>query len=249
MESKIDPGFVYEDTELGITENDIDLLSDLWEMDGREVYRGSLDPRYSHANVYWLYGENLERVGLVEHSKIDHAVFHLLWYQDSEFGTLLQEDWTTEDDLWSKLPRTVFDRFVNEGWTAVDSFLEQCLYGPVRIVTPDILQKIPSVYTCSTCKRKSLKPIAGCQMTSAPLDFPVKEKLFFVDTDFVVHIPPQNSTVWFRLGFTQAQQQRGDGSLHPQQQAQVQERESLLQTEPTLPPLPDQPAPSAPQSS
>ena len=216
MESKLDPAIVYENTDLGITEHDIDVVSEMWEMDGREVYRGVRDPEYTHANVYWLYSENLERVGLVEHSKLDHAVFHVLWYHDSEFATLLQEEWTSDKDLWSVFSRTVFDRFINEGWTTTDAVLEQCLHGPVRIMTVDMILERPLVYTCAKCGRKSLKSDPRCDMTSAPLDLPEKEKVLFVDDDLVVHVPPPTSTIWYRLGFTPAQAPGHDAS-RPQQ--------------------------------
>jgi hypothetical protein len=240
MESILDPGFVYEDVDCDITENDLDIVSDLWEMDGREVYRGSRDPRYTHANVFWLYDETLARVGLVEHSKLDHAVFHVLWYYESDFGTLVQEDgWKLDQDLWSNLPRSVFDRFVNEGWTTSEAFLEQCLHGPTRIVTVDMIRHRPLVYTCSKCGRKSLKPAVGCTMTSAPLDFPVKEKVFFVDDDLIVNVPPPNTCLWYRLGFTPGQPHGGVQQPLPVRQ-QEPVREPALQTEPTPPP-PDAP--------
>jgi len=221
MESKLDPAVVYENTEPGITEHDIDIVSELWEMDGREVYRGVRDPEYTHADVYWLYSEHLERVGLVEHSKLDHAVFHVLWYHDSDFATFLQEDgWTTDKDLWSVLPRVVFDRFVNEGWATVDTVLEQCLHGPLRILTLDSVRQRPLVYTCDKCGRKSLTNHPRCDMTSASLDLPQKEKVLFVDDDLVVHVPPPTSTIWYRLGFT-PELPHDDGSSHrPQQQVQ-----------------------------
>ena len=243
MESILDPGFVYEDVDCDITENDIDVVSDLWEMDGREVYRGTKDPRYTHANVFWLYDETLARVGLVEHSKLDHAVFHVLWYEESDFATLLQEQgWTLGQDLWSTIPRHVFDRFVNEGWTTAEAFLEQCLHGPARIVTVDMLMDRPKVYTCKKCGRKSLKSVTGCEMTSAPLDYPVKEKVLFVDDDLILNIPPPNSRLWYRLGFTPVQPHVGDSLvLQPQlQPVQVQEPVPALQTEQTpLPPAVD----------
>jgi hypothetical protein len=225
MESKLDPLVVYENTERGITEHDIDIVSEMWEVDGREVYRGVRDPEYTHANVYWLYSEHLERVGLVEHSKLDHAVFHVLWYYDSDFATLLQEpEWTSDKDIWSVFPRSVFDRFINEGWTTVDAVLEQCLHGPTRIVTVDTILERPLVYTCDKCGRKSLKNDPRCDTTSAPLDLPVKEKVLFVDDDLVVHVPPPTSSVWYRLGFTPDQQPRDDGSsqAHPLPQEPVQ---------------------------
>jgi hypothetical protein len=84
MFSLLQPAFLYEDVNPDITENDIDVVSDLWEMDGREVYRGSRDPRYTHANVYWLYDVDLQRVGCSEHDLSDHGNFRLLWFQDSE---------------------------------------------------------------------------------------------------------------------------------------------------------------------
>ncbi len=199
MFSRLKPEFVYKDISSDITENDLDVVADTWDMEGREVYRGTRDPRYTHANVHWLYDDNLERVGCAEHSLEDHADMQVLWFRDSEFGTLLQEDWTVDDDLWSKLPRHVFDRFLNEGWTTPATFLEHCLQGPVRIVTPSMVISPSMVYTCSKCGKKSLMNSDTCENTVSPLDFPDKEKVFFIDFDFVVHTPPSDSIVWSRL--------------------------------------------------
>ena len=197
MQSELVPGFVYRDVGSDITETDIDVVSDLWNIDGREVYRGSKDPRYTHANVYWLYSENLERVGLSEHSTTDQADFRVRWIRDTDFGTYLNEDgWEQAEDLWSQLPRHVFDRFVNEGWTVPEAFLEQCLHGPTRVVTPAMLERVPTVYTCFKCGKKSLKPSANCDMTESRLDFPEREKVFFVDVDMIVYRPPVASCVW-----------------------------------------------------
>jgi len=231
-------GYLYTDITSDITENDLDVVSDLWEVDGREVYRGTCDPRYTHANVYWMYNENLERVGCAEHSLTDHADTSFRWFRESEFGTLLQEDgWESKDDLWSYLPKHVFDRLINEGWTTATSFLEHCLRGPVRIVTPAMVLVRPLVYTCSTCGRKSFKPQEGCDVTATRLDFPVKEKVFFVDEDLIVHQPPSVSSIWSRLGSTLPQ--HVDDSLQELEQVQAQEP---LQTEPSPPP-PDAPPP------
>ena len=205
-------------------------------MDGREVYRGTRDPRYNHASVFWLYDDNLERVGCAEHSLQDHADMQVLWFRDSEFGTLLQEDWTVDDDLWSKLPRHVFDRFLNEGWTTPESFLEHCLDGPLRIVTPSMLVKRPFVYTCSKCGRKSLKNRDTCEMSMSALDFPDKEKVFFIDLDFVVHIPPSDSRVWLML-------QPHDGGSSEQ----VLERVRVLEPPPQEQRSPPAPSPPAPE--
>lgn len=226
MESELVPGFFYEDTGRDITEHDLDIVSDLWTIDGREVYRGTRDPRYTHANVYWLYSENLDRAGLSEHSLKDQADFRVLWFRETDFGTLLQEDgWERGEDIWSSLPRPVFDRFVNEGWTTPNAFLEQCLYGPMRIVTPNMIREFPKVYICQTCGRRSMSPKKGCQTIAVPMDFPTTEKVFFVDDDMIVHRPPPTSRIWDLL----IPQQRPLPSDDSQQQEQEQEQKEPLE--------------------
>jgi len=232
MLSRLKPGFLYTDITPEISENDMDAVADTWEMDGREVYRGTRDMRYDHANVFWLYDDSLERVGCVEHNLADHADFTILWFRDSEFGTLLQEDgWESGDDLWSKIPRRVFDRFVNEGWTTPQPFLEQCLAGPVRIVTPSMLLLRPVIYSCERCGKKSLRKDPKCRMIPGYLDFPDKAKTFFIDFDFVVHTPPPTSSVWSRL----IPQPDGGSSPSVQEPEQAQAQEPLNR-EPTPPP-------------
>lgn len=241
MFSNLVPGFIYTDVSSDITENDLDVVADTWEMDGREVYRGTRDPRYTHASVFWLYDDKLERIGCAEHSLHDHADMRVLWFRDSEFGTLFQEEWTMDDDLWSKLPRHVFERCLNEGWTTPEKFLEHCLDGNVRIFTPSMCMKRPIVYTCSKCGRKSLKDRDTCETVATMLDIPDKEKVFFIDTDFVVHIPPKNSIVWSML-----QQHDGGSSVREQEQELEQEPPSQEQKSPLAQPPPhDNPQSSA----
>jgi hypothetical protein len=239
MESDLVPGFFYADIGRDITEHDLDIVSDLWTIDGREVYRGSRDPRYTHAQVYWLYSEDLDRVGLSEHSIADQADFRVLWFRETDFGTFLQEDgWVRGEDIWSSLPRSVFDRFVNEGWTTPTTFLEQCLYGPARLVTASMLRSLPTVHICKTCGRRSLSPKQGCQMVAQPLDFPTTEKVFFVDEDLILHRPPPTSRVWDLL--TPAQPPSSGGSQEPQAQEQPQPA-------PTPPPEAETPPPRMPE--
>lgn len=206
MFSRLAPSFVYTDVSPDVVETDLDIMSDMWTMDGRDVYRGARDPRYTHANVYWLYDESMERVGCSEHSTRDHAKFQLLWFRDDEFGTLLQEDgWTTDGDIWSKTPRQTFERAVNEGWTTPQTFAAKCLTGTSRIMTTDMIvtpQKFPY---CSTCNAYD----HGSERVSVA--FPQKEKVVFLDCDMIVHVPPPQSSIWSRLGFTQPQP-RGDDS-------------------------------------
>lgn len=231
MFSQLDPTFVYTDVSSDITEHDLDIVADTWDVEGREVYRGVRDNRYTHASVFWLYDDNLERVGCAEHNPTDTRV---LWFRDSEFGTLLQEDWAVDEDIWSKFPRHVFDRFLNEGWTTPRKVLEQCLNGPMRIVTLDMIRALPMVYTCSKCGDRSLENRGTCTTTAAALDFPEKEKVFFVDSDCLVHSPSPDSRVWSML-----QLPRDDGSL-PVLEQQPSESQ---QTEPKSPPRAPSPPP------
>ena len=242
MFSILKPDFMYTDVSEDITENDIDVVSDLWTMDGRDVYRGSRDSRYIHANVYWLYDEGLKRVGCSEHNLKDHADFRLLWFRENEFETLLQEDsWKVRGDIWSLLPPQSFERFLNEGWTTPYSFLEQCLQGPMRIVTPQMVNKLPSIYVCNACGHKSLRPIAGCAVRETQLDFPDKQKILFVDDDLIVYLPCENSTIWSRLRL-----QHDDDSLTQPEQEQAQEQELVQAQEQQQEPQPAPPQHDAP---
>lgn len=239
MYSRINPNVIYQDTSPDVTEHDIDVVSDLWSMDGRDVYRGARDPRYTHANVYWLYNQDLERVGCCEHDREDHGRFHLLWFYESPFATLLQEDgWTTHDDIWSLLPKHVCEQFFNEGWTTPVSFLEHCLYGPMRVLTPDMVVNLPNVYTCPKCERRSLVS-SRCMTEASILTLPDKAKTYFVDDDFIVHVPPRDSSIWSKLW------SQPDDDSSELQQEQVVLSESPLQPPQDVAPL----APAPPESS
>ena len=250
MYSILVPEFVYTDISPDITETDIDVVSDLWVMDGREVYRGGRDPRYTHANVYWLYDQDLQRVGCSEHARDNPGDVRLLWFQENEFGTLLQEDgWTTSGDLWSRLPKAPFERFLNEGWTTIESFLEQCLHGPLRILTPEMIIQRPTVYTCVKCGKRSLRKSPFCTNVEAPLDLPALEKVLFVDSDFILHTPPPDSEIFTRLRLRRGDDSQQASQAQEPEQEPVQEPEQVPQPEP--PPRQEEPQPehsSPPQS-
>lgn len=200
MQSILDPNVLYTDLSRDIVEHDVDVVSDLWNMDERDVYRGSRDIQYTHANVYWLYDEDLTRVGLVEHSLSNHADFRILWFHDNPFATLLQEEWTSEQSLWSVLPLATTERFFAEGWVTPETVLEPCLYGECRIVTVATLLNPPNVHACSKCGIKSLNTFT-CEDTVFRISFPDKEKIVFIDDDLYVCEPPAGSRVWELLGF------------------------------------------------
>lgn len=243
MFSRLKPGFLYRDVSPDITENDLNVVSDLWTIENRDVYRGSRDPRYSHANVYWLYNEDLQRVGCSEHSLKDHADFRILWFHESDFGTLLQEEgWQVDDDIWTIFPRHVFERFLNEGWTTPELLLDQCLSCSVRIVTPSMLIEPMNVFSCLECKKRSLFPVCPSNQ-AGPMDFPDKSKIYFVDDDLVIHTPPTDSHVYDLLLLRRLP--HDDDSSLP---VQVQEPAEQLASQSPAPP-PDSPQPVSPPAA
>lgn len=207
MQSILDPAVIYEISR-DVCEHDVDVVSDLWTMDDRNVYRGSRDTQYSHANVYWLYDEDLTRVGLIEHSLKDHADFRILWFHETPFATFLQEDnWTQDQTIWTVLSPPAVERCLAEDWTTPETLLEACLHGDTRILTLEMILNPPTLHGCSGCNRKSLKPLA-CENMTAELTFPVKEKIVLIDDDLFVCVPPAGSRIWELLGFAPK-------SLHP----------------------------------
>jgi len=243
MQSIIDPRIVYGNLSRDVSEHDVDVVSDLWSMNGRDVYRGSRDRQYSHANVYWLYSEDLERVGLVEHSLQDNANFHILWFSDDAFSTFFQEEWVIKDSLWSTLPRTTVERWITEELTTPEQILTACLYGNARIICLDHILTRPTIHSCSECGWRSLKKL-DCGDLRTPLDFPDKAKIIFIDDDLYVCQPPADSKVWELLGFTLPRQPLGD---EPALQASVEELQPQhLQLE-SLPQMPS-PQPDSPQA-
>jgi hypothetical protein len=258
MQSILDPAIVYE-VSRDICEHDVDVVSDLWTMDDRNVYRGSRDTQYSHANVYWLYDEDLTRVGLIEHSLKDHADFRMLWFHETPFATYLQEDnWTHDQSIWTVLSPSAVERFLAEDWTTPETLLEACLHGNTRILTLETILNPPTLHGCSGCNRKSLKTLT-CENMTAELTFPVKEKIVLIDDDLFVCVPPAGSRIWELLGFEPK-------SLHPlvdggqsslEQVSEELEQEQVLELpeltpqlvpplESQSPPLESEPSPQTP---
>ena len=214
MFSTIDRSVVYP-VGTDITEHDVNIVSDLWTMAGRQVYRGARDPTYTHANVYWLYEQDdLDRVGLTEHNLEDNAVMSLLWYKANPFGTLLQEDgWEEGETFWGMIPDNVHEQCLAEGWITPTTILERCLRSNMRVITVDMLKQLPKVHSCDKCKKVSLDTFTCA--TAAVLDFPEKEKVFFIDDRMIVHTPPKGSSVWSLLGFTTQPVPSESSSDHP----------------------------------
>jgi hypothetical protein len=252
MESIISPTIIYKNISRDVIEQDLDVVSDLWNMDGRDVYRGSRDTQYTHANVYWLYDEDFNRVGLVEHSLKNHSDFRILWFYDDPFGTLFQEEgWEQQGSLWELLVENATQRFLAEGWTTPKQILEHCLNGPVRILSPEMVANPPLVYSCAQCHKKSLmilNPNEHPSVSACPLDFPVKSKIIFVDDDLIVSHPPKRSRV-----FTRLLQHDGDSSV-PQWEPVQEPVQEPPRESPRSPPhreethLPSEPEPAGEHS-
>lgn len=197
MYSQLTPSFLYTDLSPEVLPHDNDVVSDVWMIDGRSVYRGRRDTTYTHANVYWLYDEDMNRVGCTEHDIVNRSNFRALWIYESPFATLLQEEgWRIEGSLFRQLPPHVADLFINEGWVTPSSVLEKCLYGPSRVISHTMLQTLPlSYFTCPQCDIRTLTK-HSCSTQEVVLDFPIKEKIWFVDEDLFVHFPPPTSRIY-----------------------------------------------------
>lgn len=192
MFSILRPALVYTDISPDICEHDEDIDAEEWSYEGRAVFRGVLDVSYKSHNldVFWLYDDNSNRVGLAEHDMHDHSVFRSLWFRDNAFGTLLQENWETDNKtVWSLM--------------TPESYQDNCSLTPAelavktegRIVIPEFLiNGTPEVYTCTRCNKTSLLPTT-CYDT-------VKKKLkitsdsLFIDESYIIYRPPVDSLVF-----------------------------------------------------
>lgn len=187
MFSVLRKGLIYNDISPDILEHDEDIDADQWVYDDREVYRGRFDPRYTEHNlhVYWLYDDNLNRVGLAEHEADNQADYKALWFMDNSFATLYQdESWVSKDKtLWSLMPNEAYQDCLEDDFKTV---FDRCLTSKYRIVTPDFLIKPPTVYECTKCGKKSLKSLKNCKDVVETSYFS-NSNFVFVDDSFIVY--------------------------------------------------------------
>ena len=181
MQSRLDKNVVYP-IHRGVAPHDYDVDAESWNYDGREVLRGIRDPVYAH-DVYWLYNDDVERIGVAEHNG---DAFHVLWYYECPFASFLQEDgWTTTDEtIWTRIPSHVYEYCIDNSITTVEAFQTLCKNGDWRVVTPECLGKNGKRY-------------------------PDISKILFADHDCILYSPPEGSAVWSTLlpayGGSQAQ--------------------------------------------
>ena len=187
MFSILRKGLVYKDISPDILEHDEDLDADQWSYDNKDVYRGRIDPRYTEQNlkVYWLYDDNLTRVGLAEHELDNSADYHALWFMENSFATLYQDsEWKSKNTtLWSMINNEAYQDCLEDDFSSI---FDRCLSSKYRLVTPEFLIEPPTVYECSKCSKKSLKKMKNCLDVSETPYFS-SSNLLFVDDSFVIY--------------------------------------------------------------
>jgi hypothetical protein len=192
MFSSLRPELVYTDVSPDICEHDEDMDAEEWSYEGRLVYKGALDVSYRKHNldVYWLYDEVPNRVGLAEHDSDDHSIFRTLWFRDNMFSTLLQEDWETKNKtIWSLMTPEAYQDFSSL------SPIDLAIASNGKIIIPEFLiNGVPDVYECSTCNRTSLLPITCRDAVKKKL--PVNSQSFFIDESFIIYKPSADSAVF-----------------------------------------------------
>jgi len=188
MFSLLRKGLLYENISSDITEHDLENDADSWVYDGREVFRGSIDPEYiQHGlNSYWLYDDNSLRIGLAEHESNSPEIFKVLWIYENPYATLFQDtNWKCmEKTLWSKLSDEAYQDCLENGFQSVSDI---ALQSNVLLVTPKMLITPPKLHVCEKCKTKTLLPKNMCSGSShSILDFN-DFSVLFLDDDYVLY--------------------------------------------------------------
>lgn len=194
MFSKLRNNIVYTDISSDIIEHDEDMDGELWNYDGIDVYRGSFDPRYTADGlyVYWLYDDNLKRVGLAEHEIESPEVYKVLWFRDTPFGTLFQEDgWTSKNStLWSLLSNEAYQDCIEDDFKSIQDW---ALRSGTILMTPHMYIQKPKLYTCTSCGKKSLSELKSClAVETTDLEFS-QFSILFLDDSFVLYDAPKDS--------------------------------------------------------
>jgi hypothetical protein len=186
MYSLLRKGLVYKDISPDIVEHDNDIDADQWEYDGKDVYRGRFDPTYTeyNLNVYWLYDDNLNRIGLAEHEADEPQIYKALWFYDNPFATLYQdESWKSKNStLWSLLSNEAYQDCLEDDFKTI---FDRCLSSKYRLVTPEMIVNPPIIYECKKCGKQSLKKLSCSNVIEKVyLDF---QNLLYIDDSFIIY--------------------------------------------------------------
>jgi hypothetical protein len=190
MFSRLRSGLVYLDISKDIIEHDEDIDADQWSYDNRDVYRGRFDPKYTSLdmNVYWLYDDNLNRIGLAEHESDDPEIFEVLWFRDNPYATLYQDDrWKSRGKtLWSLLSHEAYLDCLEDDFKTI---FDRCLSSKYKLVTPSMLIENPKIYECNVCKKRSFCVSKKCKDITESSYLPTNS-ILFIDDSFVIYEPP-----------------------------------------------------------
>ena len=185
---------IYTDIDPDVLDHDDDLDAELYSYEGREVYRGRYDPRYTSLDldVHWLYDENGKRTGLVEYESSDFTKSSVLWYYDNKYATLLQEPgWKSkEKTLWSMITEEAYQDCLEDDFETV---IERTKDGPYCLVFSNNILK--------------------AKKTELPV--------LFLDDLFILYDFPNNSRVWDLLSITppltaEPERSQSDASAEPE---------------------------------
>ena len=225
MFSKLKPNRIYTDLSPEVTEHDEDIEADQWNYDGRDVYRGIPDPKYTDIKVYSLY-DDIRRVGIVEEIDSD---FEVLWFHDNPFATLFQNtQWkSTEKTIWSSMSNEAYQDCLEDDFKTV---FDRMLKSKTRMVTPNMIINKPNYYECQVCKKVSFTEMKKClDVVTHPYfsDFS-NFNLIFIDDLFVIHTPPSDLDLTFLL-------QRASCEAHREEQLPEQSAREETQDELPLP--------------
>jgi hypothetical protein len=186
---------IYEDLSRDIIELDEDFEASEWqysEKPSEKLFRGALNTQYisQGLDVYSLYNDNSERIGIVEHLSDNHAEFRTLWFYDNPWSTLFQEEWKQGETIYSLLSPEAY-----EDSTEINMLLK----GHERLVLPEyIYKKFPSIYECK-CSL-SFSKTKNCQTKKK---VSIKDPIF-IDESFIIYYPPSKSKVWIKLDSQQS---------------------------------------------
>lgn len=225
---------VYKDIDPNIVEHDEDIDASQWIYEGRDVYRGRVDPRYEAHNldVYWLYDENINKVGLVEYEKYDPDRFVVLWFRENPFATLFQNDrWISlNKTLWSVLSYEAYLDCLEDDFSTV---FDRCLSSKYRLITPSMLMDPPILYVCKSCHKQSIKPLKCHEHRVEKKNYFQYGSFLFIDDSFIIHeITVQQPSASSEQGRSESvqgqprQELKGEQSPPPEPQSPESPRQS-----------------------
>lgn len=198
-----------------VADHDDDVDAEEWSYNGLPVWRGTLDVSFREhdIDVYWLYNDTSDCIGLAEHDSNDQTIFNVLLYKDSPFGTLFQEDWTRKQTLWSMLTSEAYQDYLDS------SVKDIILASNGRIITPDMLVSMPEVFYCTRCNKKSFEMFECTDVKKKPFG-PILNPLF-MDDSYVIYEPPPDSSVWsiLQLGASPSLEQCVPSVEYPEESA------------------------------